>query len=393
MRFFKSKIIAVSLVVGFASLAQADIEASSLALPSESSTYSAVRILVDSNADRVELSSKDPYRFEMLESGGLLHYGKGTSIIMADRNERIIRIGDRWTKLPGFRVTGSVTPISVAKNEYRGDVYFVQNAEGGLSVINEVDIEEYLRGVLPSEVWASWPLEMLKAQAVVSRTYTVFKAISHAEKDFDMTNGVMHQVYGGQDKETKATDAAVRLTHGEILTYRGQVFPAYFHSTCGGSTTHPEYQWDVAPHPALRTQVCSYCETSKHYKWKRLLSLKEIEHSLRKAGHKIGYIRDISPQVLDASGRPRQIMIVHSEGQLFLRANDFRLAVGPQKVKSLRDMRVTIIRDQVLFTGKGWGHGVGMCQYGAKEMVKEARTYKDILEFYYPGAEITKLKI
>lgn len=261
----------------------------------------------------------------------------------------------------------------------------------GILVVNEILMEDYLKGVLPLEASASWPMEALKTQAIASRTYALFQSILKKDQKFALSKDVLSQVYGGKESEHAQTNLAIESTRGQILTYDKKIFPAYFHSTCGGKTTQAEYAWDVEPNKALRGIDCNFCWASKHYRWNAAFTSAEILKRLKVKGIKMGEISSIQAADLDKSGRARSFIIVHSQGQIKLHSNDFRLWMDPMKFKSTLILSIDKTKNGFAFRGKGWGHGVGVCQFGMRQLAKLGYTSKQILEYYYPGSEITKI--
>ncbi len=281
--------------------------------------------------------------------------------------------------------------LHIGNKSYRDALMFYSEPGGKLLVINEISLEDYLKGVLPLEASASWPMEALKAQAIASRTYALFKAIEKKNEKFAMSKDVLSQVYGGKSSEAPQTNQAVEETRGQVLTYGGKLFPAYFHSTCGGKTTHAEYVWDVEPHKSLRGVDCNFCWSSKHYRWRLEYSRAEILKRLKLKGVKMGTIRDIQIGEMDASGRARSFIVIHDEGQIKFHSNDFRIWMDPGKFKSTLVTSISKTGDGFIFEGKGWGHGVGMCQFGMKQLAKLGYTYRQIAEYYYPESKITQV--
>lgn len=377
---------------GLSSPLYSEIEVASFPLPENVSTYQRIRVAILQNRDEIKVYTDAPYRVETIPSQTVLDSGLRLLGIRVMPLVSGLRFGEKNLKIHGIRIVSSKAPIRVNDTYYPESIQIIKNKDGKLTVVNEVDLEAYLKRVLPKEMLRTWPQEALKAQAVASRTFAVFKSLSKNHEDYMLTGDVIGQVYGSHGSETLATNRAVKETSGEIITYHDKVFSAYFHSTCAGSTTHPEYNWDIQPHPVLNGVSCPYCLNSKHYRWHRVISLQELEMRLRRGGYPIASIRRVIPRKWDGSGRAREVLIKHSQENFVLRANDFRLAVGPDVVKSLKGIRLSYPDGQIHFSGYGWGHGVGMCQWGAKTLAEQGKTYREILEFYYPGAKITKLK-
>ncbi|HOX30863.1 MAG TPA: SpoIID/LytB domain-containing protein, partial [Spirochaetales bacterium] len=149
--------------------------------------------------------------------------------------------------------------------EYRGGVYIKLNKDMTLTVIEEVGLEEYLYGVLPLEMGPNWPLEALKAQAVVARTYTLAHRKRFNDSGYDLSADVKSQVYGGSTYDYPSVLEAVRSTAGEVLTYKGKLVDAYYHAACGGHSTSPQWNDDVIK--PLRGVFCKFCKSSNNYDW------------------------------------------------------------------------------------------------------------------------------
>ncbi len=279
--------------------------------------------------------------------------------------------------------------LSVNGRMFRDTIVLVRHPKGGLLVINSVNLEDYVKGILYHEVSHYWPPEILKAQAIVCRTYAVYQARERAGKDFDVTSDVLSQVYGGLTSERYRTNRAVEETRGKVLTYRGKILPAFFHASCGGSTEDASLLWNTSL-PPLQGVRCDYCKDSPHYSWHAVLSMKEIEEKFADAGLPLKKIQNIAESGRDASGRVTDLMITSSREIRTMPAKDFRLYMGPNVIRSTR-FNVRVVDSDAVFEGTGWGHGVGMCQWGGYFMAKEGKTYLDILSFYYPGTDISSL--
>jgi stage II sporulation protein D len=367
------------------------VKKSSFKIPEDPAVLSTVRVALFYEKPEIQIGVPGPY--EMTGVPGEETLAQGTFLsptpIRADRSG--IRVGSRLYPLDGLRITSQKGEFQIEKKNYGDAIQVLKNPLGSLTVVNEIDIEEYLKGVLPSEMKALWPEEALKAQAVVSRTYAVFKNIENKDFPFTLGSGTGSQVYGGKGVEKQAASRAVDRTRGEILTSRGKVFPAFFHSTCGGRTTRAEYQWKIEPHPSLEGVECNFCRNSPFYQWKAEYSGSEVRNLLAKKKFSVSRIRSIAPSDFDLSGRPRSFEVRHDQGTLKVPANDFRLAVGADRLRSTR-FNVTKNGDQFVFHGRGWGHGVGLCQFGAKRLAELGYNYRQILHYYYPESDLQNLE-
>ncbi|MFH0941361.1 MAG: SpoIID/LytB domain-containing protein [Candidatus Omnitrophota bacterium] len=281
--------------------------------------------------------------------------------------------------------------ISINNRSYRGDISIYKDASGKLLVVNALDLESYLKGVLYHEISHKWPIDAIKAQAVASRTYALYQKEVMRSKDYDVAADTSSQVYGGYSSEKRKTNRAVNFTSGEVLTYKGKLFPAYFHATCGGATEYAGELWKIDMLPLKGGSACSFCSDSPHYYWKAELNLKTIIKKLGSRYQSKEDLNNVSVTERTGTGRVRTLELKDAVGQsMVISAKDFRSLLGPDLIRST-NFSIVIERDRVIFSGKGWGHGVGLCQWGAYGMSNKGYNYKQILDFYYPGAEIVRL--
>lgn len=370
---------------------KAEIKKTSLEIPPSLEELSHVTVGIVQSTRELLIASDEPYRVTDAQGRQLFAGNKfAPTKIRASANG--IQIGPQSFSRPPLTLESRGGAFKVKGNSYRHALKIWREQNGTISVVNVVGIEDYLKGVLPREMTATWGFEALKAQAVASRTYALFKAIEKKAERSVLSQDVLSQVYGGKSAENPATSRAVEATAGEILTHHGKIFPAYFHSTCGGRTTRADYQWRVEEHPVLQGVVCDFCRESKHYRWSASFKTEEIRQRLRKAGVPVKSIQRIVLAEPDASGRPRMIVVEDGQQKFRLNSNDFRLWVDPMKLKSILISSVDWEGDSIRFRGKGWGHGVGLCQYGAKKLAELGYTYRQILDHYYPDAELTTLE-
>ena len=305
---------------------------------------------------------------------------------------------DTGFKLGGIQITGgavSVEPAGGARiyiNEriFRGGITLLRD-DNKLTVVNAVDLEEYLYGVMRNEVSTWWPMEALKAQAIAARTYAMNQINESKRKYYDVTADVSSQVYGGIFSEKWRTNRAVDETKGKVLTYNGAIFPAFFHATCGGSTFDAAYLWNIDL-PPLKGVKCRWCRKSPHFYWERWIPAREAEGKLAAAGYNVGDIIGFEAAKRDPySARILELKVKGSKGDASLLAKDFRRIIGSDIVRST-NFKVTLVGDYVAFEGLGWGHGVGLCQWGAYYMSRAGKKATEILQFYYPGSKVTDYK-
>jgi len=359
------------------------------ARPTRPVTYP-VRVAVLNNASAMKLRVNGGYTIRTLPL--LEDISSGTEL----RNISVLptysglKLGDEEMRIYGVNIkTGGTADIYVNGRRFRGEMDIIRTESMKLMAINHLDIEDYVSGVLYHEVSHWWPVEAIKAQAIASRTFAVFKTLESAERDYDLTADTFSQVYGGKTSERFRTNRAVRQTEGKILVYDNKVLPAYFHATCGGHTEDASVLWNTELKP-LKGRRCVYCERSPYYRWQQRLSLGEIEKKLNAYGYTIKKIRDIRVSSRDASDRVSRVKVIDSLGTERIPAHKFRMALGPNLIRST-NFDVSVKDKEAVFKGKGWGHGVGMCQWGAYYMARLGFKAEDILKFYYPGAKVVFL--
>ncbi|MEK6564535.1 MAG: SpoIID/LytB domain-containing protein [Candidatus Omnitrophota bacterium] len=346
-----------------------------------------VRVAVLQDGPSFYLQIKGAFEIQD-ESGRQVYKGKNLKkrLIKADSGK--ITLPGALLNLARLRIFPKNGSTYINNRLYRGRVSIIPKENKRFLVVNELDPENYLRGILCNEIAPWWPLDALKAQAVVARTYALYQRQFTKNKDFDLTSDIYSQVYGGKTSEKWRSNRAVDLTRGEILTFKGKLFPAYYHAACGGHTEDAGMLWkvDLAP---LKGVGCVFCSGSPHFKWQAEISSAEIKSKLSAKGFKIDYFDEIEIASLNPSGRINELEIKSADNSLVISAKDFRQALGPNVLRST-NFTMKIISDKVYFEGLGWGHGVGLCQWGMYELAKNGKNYKEILKYYYPQSEITK---
>ena len=351
-----------------------------------------VRILVLDGKDAARLSLKGRYTMSDIATGKILMEGPHLNSDVKALPAGML-VGEAEFGSSGIKVSAAKdADIYINWKRFRGQVDIIRKPDGLLMVINHIGIEKYLYGVLFHEVSPRWPMETLKAQAIAARTFAVYQAAQTKDRPYDLTSDIYSQVYGGRGSERWATTRAVDLTKEMVLAYKGQVFPAYFHATCAGFTESASNLWKGGDIEPLKGGVfCPYCRISPHYLWHREIPLGELERKLKGAGRDVGRIASVRCLGRNASGRVDNLEIKDDSGKtVIIPAKDFRLIVGPNDVRSTRF--ITKIKwGKLVLDGLGWGHGVGMCQWGAYGLGKKGKSAEEILKFYYPGAEVAAI--
>jgi stage II sporulation protein D len=288
-----------------------------------------------------------------------------------------------------FQLT-SDRPIRVNGREYEGSFDVLRNGGTGLMVVNELPLEDYLVGVLRAESSERWPQEALRAQAIAARTYAAYHRQVNAARAYHIFASTTHQQFIGRVPPGSPTWVAVQETAGQVLYLDGALFPAFYHANSGGYTEDPRMVFAGRGLPALRPVVCHLAAGAPNFQWTLELRLGDLSEMLRRAGFGVGAVKNV--EVVDRTGslRASTVLVQGRGGTQRLRGADFRRAIGYDTLKSTL-FAVAIDGDVARFSGRGYGHGVGMCQWGAKNMAELGSSARQILSFYYPGTTLTTL--
>lgn len=349
-----------------------------------------VRVLVASEVSELGFSVKGPFRITAKSNGAVVVQGKQLPWRKVRSLSEAVLLGPDRIEGPGIRIEAEPgVLIHLERQRFRGAVELIPQPGNRLLAVNDVNIEDYVAGVLYREMSPWWPLEAVKAQAIASRTFALYTKGEQATKTFHFRNDMYFQVYGGAADEKRRARRAIDATRGQVLTYRGKPFPAYFHATCGGKTEDANVLWKVAV-PPLKGVTCRSCAGSPHYRWEQLLPLAEIQKRLELYAGEIGAVQAIEPIQRSQSGRVLQLRIIGTKATVTVSGKDFRQWMDPLVVRST-NFEVDALHPQegsASLKGRGWGHGVGMCQWGAYFQAKSGKRVEEILAFYYPGAKV-----
>ncbi|HJV35655.1 SpoIID/LytB domain-containing protein [Geomonas sp.] len=281
-------------------------------------------------------------------------------------------------------------PVRVAVNGkgYRGVLEVSAGTERGLLVVDELPLEDYLVGLINCEISSAWPMEAIKAQAVIARSYAIFQKNARRGAPYQLESSVMDQVYEGCDVEDSRAARGVQETAGEVVTYDGKVIQAFYHSNCAGHTESSKTVWGLSI-PYLRGVACRYCQEANPIGWELKLPLKKVEAQLKAAGIRVAGVREIRVLERNESGRVQDLVVIDGKGRTIVPGVAFRKALGYSQLKST-NFEIRMAGDDCLINGAGSGHGVGLCQWGAKQRAADGFDYHEILTYYYPGVKLAK---
>lgn len=380
-----------------------------------------VRIGLRAARDTAVLDATGPWR---------LIDGTGAVLGRSRANERW-RLERRGAQLRAVRGDGAATAwrsggltqfpddgglVRHGGKRYRGAIAFVAT-DTGILVVNHLQMEDYLRGVVPLEIGERTPGERaaVESQAVAARSYTVTRLVAvrnggGRSADFDLVASVGDQVYGGQEAEKPLTDAAVRNTAGLVLRVGARVVNAPFYSTCGGETAAAEEVWRTDGEPHLRRVSDRipgsdrfYCDIAPRFAWTRAYSASELDNVVRRylaayaqvGASGPGRVTDLVVDERTPSGRVGTLIIRTERGSYRVRGNDARSVLRTAGGELLNSAYFSVTTERsggrlmrAVLRGNGYGHGVGMCQWGAIGRARAGQDMRTILRTYYPGTTV-----
>jgi stage II sporulation protein D len=294
----------------------------------------------------------------------------------------------------GFRLTPAGKGLILSGRRYGGVIDAFVNPLGRPVVVNDISMEAYLKSVVPRELGPQrFPeVEALKAQAVAARTFAVSGLGMYADRGFDVFDDTRSQVYVGLDAEHPLSSRAVDDTRGVVATHRGRPIVSLYSSTCGGLTEAFHLIFKGEPIDYLRGGANCSDRSSPYYRWEEWIDLRRRHDQIVRYAA-LGRLTELKALDHGRSGRVVAMRFVGEGGDRVLRGNDIRFALGLrsnwiQDLTEVRDDEGYIERIRV--RGKGWGHGVGMCQIGAVEMARGGRSHREILKHYYWGIELDR---
>lgn len=375
-----------------------------------------VRVLLDENSKVAKISAEKAFAIECLTQGEqeVYYSSKPVEVIsrgklLTVKNHNGIEIQENVNEV-NIIPRGNDNRIKVNGKPYRG---ITQILPYGLNVqlINIVYMEDYLKGVVPPEIGKRTDneIEAVKAQAVAARTYAMAHLQQYPSEQYDLKASIYDQVYQGSSVENKLINKAIIATAGNVITYEDKLIEAYYHSTCGGMTDDVAHVWDRKSIPYLKAvKDDGACSWSKYYSWKETFTEKQLRGRIeqylssdRGRDFLIGKITNVTISERSPGGRVARLLI-HTERDVYRFYRDrIRWVIGrtsnPDLILPSTNFNVIISRNSsnditdVVFEGKGYGHGVGMCQCGAIGLARQGVSFDSILEKYYVGAQVKKL--
>lgn len=363
------------------------------AFGASSSTQLELRVAIEENVSEVQVgSSTDAVLRD--GSGQVLAQIPAMGAMMAIADGNRVEINDWEASQIWVEPTGGGY-VFIGDKWYRGRVLVVPTGSG-ITAVNYVDLDEYLYSVVGGEMPTSWPLEALKAQAVAARTYALYQRQNSANTVFDVGDTTAWQVYDGIEDETQSTQMAVNQTAGQVLTYDNQLIEAVFHSSSGGHTENVEDVWSTAL-PYLRG-VQDFDQGAPVYEWQETLSASQLQS----LAPNIGNITGLEAVETTPTGRISRLRIIGDAGSKELDSDDFRHALNlrstlfiitPQyrPVASAGSLPTVPVSFQL--TGRGFGHGLGLSQWGVHNLAEAGYSYDQILLHYYTDSVLSLIQV
>ena len=349
--------------------------------PSEAAGTRFIRVLLPGETSGIVLEGETIRAWGV--DGRLVAEAAGR-VTLAAVGERI-----RWdgSRLLGDTLDAAGAPdLRVGNRKVTGRVRLLAR-KGELLAVAVVPFEAYVAAVVSREAAPRFHPEALAALAVAARTYAVGAAAKPRDPAYDVVAGVEDQVFDGMDGVAAVFREAADRTRGVVARYRGELARTVYHSTCGGRTEDAGSAWgkDV---PYLRAQLCDDCADSPVYRWEYRMSEAEGRRVAKTLGVPPGKDLRIAVAGRTPTGRASRVRISSGGVSRELQAAEFRKAAGYARVRSLK-MEIVPVAGEWRFTGEGWGHGVGLCQFGANGMARRGAGFREILARYFPGTEIT----
>lgn len=394
-----------------------------------------IGLLVNQPSLRITLDPADQV-FDMAE-GAPRQLTPATGELIFSIKDGLITLNDQPLSTGPIVIKSSGPLLTWNLRNYRGELMLL-GLKGKLSLINVLPLEDYLRGVLPKEVSPEWPLAALKAQAIAARTYTVASLNRHGGEGYDLCPSTHCQVYGGASVETPATDRAVAETVGEVMTFNGKIISAQYHSSAGGMTEDPSDVWGFTA-PYLKP-VLDWDQNSPHWQWTRSVEWSDLQAMALRSYPQIGRLRRITAVAFENDGSLSRVNLTGDLGELTLNGERFRfllnlpssnlqigLIYGPDPLitvwwapgntdpialvadDSIPGLAAEVLNPpwnlpdpwswlqdkeplRVAVKGRGWGHRVGLSQWGAKGMAEAGFDEHQILKHYYQDIVVMDVK-
>jgi stage II sporulation protein D len=344
-----------------------------------------------------------PGRYDITSAAGVLFAGRRLDAARLTRKAGAWSLNDAAFHAETLRLDCPNEWVSLDGRTYRGSLAFLPVGSDQFIVVNSLDLESYLAGVLSKELYPRWEDQAYRAQAIAARTFAMYYVTTRGpSRSYDLGSTEASQVYGGMSAETRKSWLAVRATHGRVLAYGppGQetIFLAQYSACCGGKANPASTIRRASDIPPLAGgQTCTWCSASSRYRWPAVTIAKtDIYRALTgsyESAERLAGLSELRVVERNKYGRMVWLDAIGRNGaSIRIRADDLRLALLRSDVPAGKRLysancEIRDLGDAIEFHGgRGFGHGVGLCQWGAQGMAEAGATYTDILQYYYPQA-------
>ncbi len=355
-----------------------------------------VRLSAPTRAGEAHVRVRGSFQVRDLD-GRVQHHGRDLDEVVRLDASGVRVAGVTLPRHGGVVVPATSGAIQVGDRHYPGDLRIARCVDGRCRLYIVTDLETYVMGVVPGEIPAKFPRASQRVQAILARTY----ALSNVKSALRGAT-VMVSDSGGEDQEYVGIPAvarhrsvardAVESTRGQVLIDGEAPLRAWYHSTCGGSTAPAHTVFDTTPRDALGGVPCEWCSESKYHRWEASIPAAEIVRAARLRGRLTAF----AVGATDPGGRATTFHVTTDSASTEVAAPAFRLSVGASRLRSVHVDTATIDTAgsgpaTLELSGRGWGHGVGLCQMGAKGMAEDGRSAERIVAYYYPGSGLVRL--
>lgn len=353
--------------------------------------------------DSLELDLSGPFRLISLDRDENFPSDLTLRRIIVSSTKKGLKLGSRQCSSSQIEIQPDKSPaVRVNGHLYRGRLRLYRRKDGQISAVNVLPVEEYLGSVVDSEMPTKFPEAARQAQAIVARTYALYQA-QQADPNsvYDLLSSQRSQKYLGVeyiDKsgrrlagESESSRRAVQETRGLVCTLRKKLFCTYYSAVCGGRTTNGNEVFKDAAE-VLKSVPCEWCSDSPHYRWTTGLTREEFQKAISpaKRDQVKATIRSVQQKMEPGQGSISQFEINDGIQQPSVSGIELRNRL-PAGTLFSPHFRIKLEQDRVVFEGRGHGHGVGFCQWGAKGQADAGRSSAEIIRYYYSGAELTNL--
>jgi len=347
-----------------------------------------IRILIGKNKNEFSVSGTG-IKLKAVNQGKESSYNFKQNILTIQKKDDGIKADKSYVRGQQFRLSSADGELAINGTPYGGTVIIMSNDDNEFLLINELPLDRYLEGLISIELSPRWDITTMKVQAVVARTYALYQKSLNANSTYHLTSSVLHQLYRGISHANGNTRKAVRETRGEILTWNDQPIMAVYHSCCGGSTESSANVWGTNK-PYLEGVYCGMCTGYDGYFWKAVIPRGTFFKQLCKKGFSVcNDIESTMNLTRSSHNRVIQMALNGRSKPIVITGNELRSVFGFAKIRSTSFVLKETDNGYLHLLGTGNGHGVGLCQWGARARALSGETYYQILQHYYPG---TKLK-